>query len=92
MIIDLEFALVLKEDTDTYSMELNLSPKFAQKIFEGEGGTYHSWSSSEYELLKQAKVGGGRFLLHPRGFAFPHYADCDKIGYVLEGICILIIK
>ena len=60
-------------------MELNLSPKFAQKIFEGEGGTYYSWSSSEYELLKEAKVGGGRLVLQPRGFAFPHYSDLIKL-------------
>ncbi|RVX04626.1 hypothetical protein CK203_023481 [Vitis vinifera] len=44
-------------------MELNLAPKFAQKIFEGEGGTYYRWSSAEYELLKEAKVGGGRLVL-----------------------------
>ncbi|KAJ9687417.1 hypothetical protein PVL29_016060 [Vitis rotundifolia] len=68
-------------------MELNLAPKFAQKIFEGEGGTYYSWSSAEYELLKEAKVGGGRFVLQPRGFALPHYSDSNKIGYVLQGSC-----
>ena len=68
-------------------MELNLAPKFVQKIFEGEGGTYYSWSSAEYELLKEAKVGGGRLVLRPRGFALPHYADSNKIGYVLQGSC-----
>ncbi|KAL6329337.1 hypothetical protein AAG906_017641 [Vitis piasezkii] len=68
-------------------MELNLAPKFSQKIFEGEGGTYYSWSSAEYELLKEAKVGGGRLVLQPRGFALPHYADSNKIGYVLQGSC-----
>ncbi|KAJ9687424.1 hypothetical protein PVL29_016064 [Vitis rotundifolia] len=67
-------------------MELNLAPKFAQKVFEGEGGTYYSWSSAEYELLKEAKVGGGRLVLQPRGFALPHYADSNKIGYVLQDI------
>lgn len=68
-------------------MELNLAPKFAQKIFEGEGGTYYSWSSAEYELLKEAKVGGGRLVLQSRGFALPHYSDSNKIGYVLQGSC-----
>ncbi|CBI23806.3 glutelin type-A 3 [Vitis vinifera] len=68
-------------------MELNLAPKFAQKIFEGEGGTYYRWSSAEYELLKEAKVGGGRLVLQPRGFALPHYADSNRIGYVLQGSC-----
>ncbi|CBI23794.3 hypothetical protein CK203_100896 [Vitis vinifera] len=68
-------------------MESNLSPKFAQKVFEGEGGSYYSWSSTEFELLKEAKVGGGRLVLQPRGFGPPHYADCNKIGYVLQGTC-----
>lgn len=67
-------------------MALDLSPKFAQKIFEGEGGEYYSWSSSEYGLLKEAKVGGGRLVLHPRGFALPHCADSIKIGHVLQGL------
>ena len=71
-------------------MELNFSPKFAQKIFDGEGGTYYSWSSTEYELLKDAKVGGGRLVLQPLGFAFPHYADSNKIGYVLQGLSTLL--
>lgn len=69
-------------------MESNLPPKFAQKVFEGEGGSYYSWSSTEFELLKEAKVGGGRLVLQPRGFGLPHYADCNKIGYVLQGLCI----
>ncbi|KAJ9158591.1 hypothetical protein P3X46_024156 [Hevea brasiliensis] len=64
-------------------MDLDLSPKFPQKtLFEGEGGSYKAWSSSE---LAVAKVGGGKLLLQPRGFAFPHYTDSSKIGYVLEG-------
>ena len=71
-------------------MKLNFSPKFAQRMFEGEGGTYYSWSSTEYELLKEAKVGGGRLVLQPRGFAFPHYADSNKIGYVLQGLSTLL--
>lgn len=64
-------------------MGLDLSPKFPQKrIFEGEGGSYDTWSSSE---LAELKVGGAKLALQPRGFALPHYADSSKIGYVLKG-------
>lgn len=54
-------------------------------IFEGEGGSYRSWSSSNFPLLGEAKVGAGILVLHPQGFALPHYADSNKIGYVLQG-------
>nr|BAJ53257.1 JHL25P11.12 [Jatropha curcas] len=64
-------------------MDLDLSPKFPQKtLYDGEGGSYKSWSASE---LADAKVGAGKLLLQPRGFGLPHYADCSKIGYVLQG-------
>ena len=56
-----------------------------KKVCEGDGGSYWSWSSSKFPLLSEAKVGAGRFLLHPRGFALPHYADSSKIGYVVQG-------
>ncbi|XP_062113029.1 cocosin 1-like [Humulus lupulus] len=65
--------------------KMDLKPKFAQKIFEGEGGEYHSWSSKDFPLLPENKIGGGVLLLNPRGFALPHYADCSKIGFVLQG-------
>ncbi|XP_057466192.1 cocosin 1-like [Actinidia eriantha] len=58
-----------------------------KKVFEGDGGSYWSWSSSKFPLLSEAKVGAGRLLLHPRGFALPHYADSSKIGYVVQGSC-----
>ena len=62
-----------------------MTPKFAQKLFEGDGGSYYSWSSSEFPLLRETKVGAGKLVLQPRGFALPHYADSPKIGYVLQG-------
>lgn len=65
--------------------QLDLKPKLAQKLFEGDGGSYYSWPSSESPFLGQAKVGAGWLLLQPRGFALPHYADCSKIGYVIQG-------
>uniref|UniRef100_A0A2N9F3X5 Cupin type-1 domain-containing protein n=1 Tax=Fagus sylvatica TaxID=28930 RepID=A0A2N9F3X5_FAGSY len=66
-------------------MEFDLTPKFAQKLFEGDGGAYYSWSSSEFPLLGETKVGAGKLSLRPLGFALPHYADSSKIGYVLQG-------
>ncbi|KAJ4822179.1 hypothetical protein Tsubulata_022717 [Turnera subulata] len=67
------------------NMDFDLSPKFAQEVFNGEGGSYHSWSATEFPLLGEAKVGAGRLVLQPQGFALPHSADCSKIGYALQG-------
>ena len=66
-------------------MEFDLKPRFGKKIFEGEGGEYYNWLGSDFQLLRESKVGGGRLVLQPRGFALPHYADSSKIGYVLQG-------
>ena len=66
-------------------MDFDLSPKLAQELFDGEGGSYHSWSSSGFPMLGKEKVGAGKLVLRPRGFALPHYADSSKIGYVLQG-------
>ncbi|KAJ1405395.1 RmlC-like cupin domain superfamily [Sesbania bispinosa] len=66
-------------------MELDLTPKTAQTLFEGDGGGYYIWSSSEMPLLAKTKVGAGRLVLQPRGFALPHYADSSKVGYVIQG-------
>lgn len=66
-------------------MERDLSPKTSRNLFEGDGGSYNFWSSSDLLLLKEAKVGAGKLVLKPLGFALPHYADASKIGYVLEG-------
>lgn len=60
-------------------------------FFEGEGGSYLKWLPSDYPLLAQTNVAGGRLLLRPRGFAVPHYADCSKFGYVLQGTLSLLI-
>ncbi|EEF33109.1 nutrient reservoir, putative [Ricinus communis] len=63
-------------------MDFDLSPNCPQKtLFDGEGGSYKAWSSSD---LATAKVGGGELVLKPRGFALPHYADSSKFG--TEGI------
>lgn len=69
-------------------MDLNLAPVVADTtIFEGEGGGYYLWSASKYPVLSESKVGGSKLVLHPLGFALPHYADSAKIGYVLQGTC-----
>ncbi|KAK7318734.1 hypothetical protein RJT34_03441 [Clitoria ternatea] len=67
-------------------MELDLSPKTAKAMFEGDGGSYYVWSSSEMPILAKTNVSAARFLLHPHGFALPHYADSSKLGYVVQGI------
>jgi len=66
-------------------MELDLTPKLAQPLFEGDGGGYYTWSSSEMPILARTNVGAGRLVLHPSGFALPHYADSSKISYVIQG-------
>ncbi|KAI3755214.1 hypothetical protein L1987_55010 [Smallanthus sonchifolius] len=53
--------------------------------FEGDSGGYYVWSNAKTPLLSESKVAAGKLLLHPLGFALPHYADCNKVGFVLEG-------
>jgi len=52
---------------------------------EGEGGSYYVWNSSNFPYLGVAEISAAILILKPFGFAFPHYADCNKIGYVVEG-------
>lgn len=66
-------------------MELDLTPKAAQTLFEGDGGCYYIWLSSQVPVLAKTNVGAGHLVLHPGGLALPHYGDCSKVGYVLEG-------
>ncbi|MFS7919606.1 putative rmlC-like cupin domain superfamily, rmlC-like jelly roll protein [Helianthus anomalus] len=53
--------------------------------FEGDSGGYYIWSNAKTPLLSELKLAAGKLLLHPLGFALPHYADSNKIGFVLEG-------
>ncbi|KGN57581.1 legumin J [Cucumis sativus] len=66
-------------------MELNLKPMDPSNFFTGEGGSFHKWFPSDFPIISQTKVGAGRLLLHPRGFAVPHNSDSSKVGYVLQG-------
>lgn len=58
-------------------------------VTETEGGAYYTWldSNTTSPVLGQANLGAGRLVLHPRGFALPHYADAYKIGFVVQGSC-----
>ncbi|KAL6297508.1 hypothetical protein ACE6H2_005650 [Prunus campanulata] len=81
------FRDALKERHYRQNVEANmdLTPKQAQKLFEGDGGAYYIWSSSDVPALGEAKVGASKVVLQPHGFGFPHYADSAKLGYVLQG-------
>nr|XP_043626534.1 cocosin 1-like [Erigeron canadensis] len=61
--------------------------KADMKVFDGEGGGYYAWSPSELPFLSKFQLGGGKLVLHPLGFAFPHFSDSSKLGYILEGNC-----
>ncbi|OIW00567.1 hypothetical protein TanjilG_24297 [Lupinus angustifolius] len=66
-------------------MALDLTPKTAETLLEGEGGGYYNWTSSQMPLLAKNNLCAGRLVLHPQGFALPHYADASKLGIVLQG-------
>ncbi|XP_047971901.1 cocosin 1-like [Salvia hispanica] len=69
-------------------MEMNLKPQKADTtIFEGEGGGYYAWTAANTPVVVEAAIGAGRLVLQPQGFALPHYADANKIGYVIQGSC-----
>ncbi|XP_039047836.1 cocosin 1-like [Hibiscus syriacus] len=68
-------------------MNMELTPKFPVTFDETEGGGYYNWAAADSPVLGEAKVAAGKLVLKPRGFGLPHYSDCPKIGYVLEGVC-----
>ncbi|MBA0762226.1 hypothetical protein Gotri_024766 [Gossypium trilobum] len=68
-------------------MNMDLSPKFPATFTETEAGVYYHWAAADSHVLGEAKVAAGKLVLKPQGFALPHYADCSKVGYVLEGKC-----
>ncbi|KAJ9538080.1 hypothetical protein OSB04_030813 [Centaurea solstitialis] len=59
----------------------------AEMVYEGEGGAYYAWTPSKSPLLSEYKLGASKCVLHPLGFAFPHFYDSSRIGYVLQGSC-----
>ncbi|XP_073049047.1 cocosin 1-like [Primulina eburnea] len=70
-------------------MELNLAPQVSDNtLVEVDGvGAYHEWTPAKSPLLKAGKLGVGKLVLQARGFALPHYSNCAKIGYVIQGEC-----
>ncbi|GAB4833403.1 hypothetical protein Ancab_031646 [Ancistrocladus abbreviatus] len=66
-------------------MEIDLSPKLAQKVYGGNGGSYHRWCPSELPMLRQGSIGAAKLALEKNGFAFPSYSDSSKVAYVLQG-------
>ncbi|KAF5450549.1 hypothetical protein F2P56_030884 [Juglans regia] len=66
-------------------MELDLSPKFAQRVYGGDGGSYYAWSPSELPMLRQGNIGAAKLALGKNGFALPRYSDSAKVAYVLQG-------
>ncbi|KNA15343.1 hypothetical protein SOVF_098950 [Spinacia oleracea] len=56
-----------------------------QKLVDGEGGSYYAWNDTVFPFLGAGQVSGGLLIMKPGGFAIPHYADCSKIGYVVQG-------
>lgn len=65
--------------------KIDLSPKFAKKVFGGNGGYYYSWFPDELAMLKEADVGAAKLCLEKYGFFLPHYSDSPKVAYVLRG-------
>ncbi|XP_074316958.1 cocosin 1-like isoform X1 [Silene latifolia] len=67
--------------------EMSLSPSQESPIMliEGNGGSYYVWNTTIFPFLGAAKVAAAVLVLNPGGFALPHYADCNKIGYVIQG-------
>ncbi|KAF6148845.1 hypothetical protein GIB67_014216 [Kingdonia uniflora] len=66
-------------------MDLDLSPKLAKKMYGGDGGSYHAWSSSELPMLRQGNIGAGKLSLEKNGLALLCYSDSAKVAYVLQG-------
>lgn len=64
---------------------VDLRPKFARKVFENSAGSYHKWFPSDLPMLKIAKAGASKLILHENGFVLPRYSDSSKAAYVLEG-------
>ncbi|KAA3463498.1 12S seed storage protein CRD-like [Gossypium australe] len=68
-------------------MNMELSPKFPTTFIETEGGGYYNWAAPILPCSARPKLQPVSLYLKPQGFALPHYADCPKVGYALEGKC-----
>ncbi|KAG9453699.1 hypothetical protein H6P81_006603 [Aristolochia fimbriata] len=66
-------------------MDVDLTPKPANKCYGGDGGSYYSWSNSDLPMLGHAKIGAAKLSHNKNGLALPSYSDSAKIVYVLQG-------
>ncbi|KAM7257159.1 hypothetical protein ACFE04_012900 [Oxalis oulophora] len=66
-------------------MEIDLSPKLAEKVYGGDGGTYSAWSPTDLPMLRHGNIGAAKLALDKNGFALPRYSDSAKVAYVLQG-------
>ncbi|KAK4438292.1 hypothetical protein Salat_0163500 [Sesamum alatum] len=67
-------------------MELNSSFQTADAtVYEGEAGGFYAATGPTSPAIPQGKLAAGKLVLHPRGFAPPHYSDTFNIGYVAQG-------
>lgn len=67
-------------------MDIDLSPKLAKKVCEGDGGSYFAWCPSELPMLREGNIGAAKLALEKNGFALPNYCDSARVAYILLGI------
>ncbi|KAL6203175.1 hypothetical protein ACLB2K_026878 [Fragaria x ananassa] len=66
-------------------MDIDLSPKLAKKVCEGDGGSYFAWCPSELPMLREGNIGAAKLALEKNGFALPNYCDSARVAYILLG-------
>ncbi|KAK9940369.1 hypothetical protein M0R45_017035 [Rubus argutus] len=66
-------------------MEIDLTPRLANKVYGGDGGYYSAWSPSELPMLREGDIGAAKLSLQKDGFALPSYSDSARVAYVLQG-------
>lgn len=69
-------------------MEIDLTPRLANKVYGGDGGYYSAWSPSELPMLREGDIGAAKLSLQKDGFALPSYSDSARVAYVLQGIVV----
>ncbi|KAF5727404.1 Glutelin type-B 5 [Tripterygium wilfordii] len=66
-------------------MDIDLTPKLAKKVYEGDGGAYYAWCPNELPMLGEGNIGAAKLALEKNGFALPRYSDSSKVAHVLQG-------
>lgn len=75
----------LSFQTESETMELDLTPKLPKQVYGGDGGSYFAWCPEELPMLKEGNIGAAKLALEQYGFAVPRYSDSPKVAYVLQG-------